>query len=197
MSDLVKPTDDRYTIKLPRLRGKLREAVASRLFKTSIKFYGDCSPVVEVDFRGPLRLREVPDDAPKNWRVAVESHARMFKREFQYDFMQYIADDPQENRRVFMWVRNSAPFYAFGSICFRARLYLDEPGPPKAWWDLDWVWMHPYLRRQGLLQSAWPYLIRRFGEFNVTHPVSPAMQEFVTRHGKPYGEPLDRNFGCL
>lgn len=182
---------DRYTIKIAKLQKG--SAFSVRVCEDASDFgYGyveDEVPSVRV-LSERVFLHEISEEASKSWRNAVEEHAYYFKREFRYDFVQYDADELLPQRRAFMWVQEGPPRYAFGSVCFFSRQYIEG-----LFWDLDWVWVHPYLRRQGLLSAAWPYFIRRFGAFNVTQPVSPAMQAFVGRHGKPEGEALDLHPG--
>lgn len=46
---------------------------------------------------------------------------------------------------------------------------------------LEFVWIHPFYRNQGVLQRAWPEIVARFGKFYVSEPVSPAMQRFLEK----------------
>ena len=66
-----------------------------------------------------------------------------------------------------------------GACCFREREWIDAKA-----WALQWVWLHPYARRQGVLASAWPHFRRRYGDFHVEGPLSPAMKGFLARMGE-------------
>jgi hypothetical protein len=51
---------------------------------------------------------------------------------------------------------------------------------------MEWIWIHPYCRRQGLLSKAWPEFEKMFPGFEPDPPLSPAMQAFVAKmRGKP------------
>lgn len=131
----------------------------------------------ETDFHAPTRLIEVRPDSPRSLRKAVERIAYYFRREFNYDFVQYAAEDDDPHSHAFLWV---APYNLFpeetgGACCFRWREWEDaEPC-----WGLQWIWLHPYLRRKGLLAQAWPYYQERFGNFFSEPPLSPAMTAFL------------------
>lgn len=106
--------------------------------------------------------------------------ARNFKREFEFSGVQWGHDgrEDDENARGFLFVDNGADaVYAVGATCFRWRHWTDHaPG-----WAMQWVWLHPFARRQGLLTGAWPFFRQEFGDFFVEPPVSPAMKAFVAK----------------
>jgi hypothetical protein len=54
-------------------------------------------------------------------------------------------------------------------------------------WELTRVWVRPELRRQGLLEVAWPRFVECYGAaFKVWQP-SPAMQAFLAKVRHPTG----------
>jgi hypothetical protein len=115
-------------------------------------------------------------------RRAVETLARYFQREFCYDFIQYGATERSDPRdRVFLWTQDSYTYHAaIGAICFRWREYRDTP-PGLA---VAWVWIHPYLRRRGILAGHWGFFRDTYGDFYIERPLSPAMQAFLTSRGE-------------
>lgn len=54
----------------------------------------------------------------------------------------------------------------------------------RGWW-LEFVWIHPKVRRQGLLKSSWPYFILRYGDFIIRKPFSDAMATFLQHYATP------------
>lgn len=111
--------------------------------------------------------------SPRHLREAVECIAYYFKREFDYSFIQYCSrelDDDQH--RAYLWtdptsVQDDAE-PVIGACCFRWRQWKDAPPDMDTEsYALQWVWIHPYERRKGLLSKAWPYLQKRFGK---SHP---------------------------
>ncbi len=46
---------------------------------------------------------------------------------------------------------------------------------------MQWVWLHPYMRRKGCLTRAWPIFAERFGQFDCEPPLSDAMQTFLEK----------------
>ena len=104
------------------------------------------------------------------YQEAVYQCARYFRREFDYDWVQYEIKDCEDPTCVaFMWfpwdVSPSDDFWlpVVGACCFRRR----ENG-----WALQWVWMHPFFRRQGLLRQAWAGFRAEFGDFEIETPSS-------------------------
>ncbi len=46
---------------------------------------------------------------------------------------------------------------------------------------MQWIWFHPYFRRQGLLTEAWPKFKEEFGNFCCEPPLSDAMETFLSK----------------
>ena len=122
------------------------------------------------------------------YRKAVHQLARYFRREFHYDFVQYDAAIlPHETEQIaYLWPHPQTNCYgaewdtvAVGAVCFARR---DFPG--KQPFQLQWIWIHPFERHQGLLTSAWPKFIQKFGQFEVEGPLSAAMDSFLKKHPK-------------
>jgi hypothetical protein len=119
------------------------------------------------------------------FRKNVERFARYFLREMNYSGIQFEA---AETPSTLGYVKYEAYlFHAkehfIGAGCFRWREWENAA----ASWSFDWVWVHPYLRRQGHLSAAWPQFEEKYGRpFHLARPVSPAMQAFLQTRGWPY-----------
>jgi len=48
---------------------------------------------------------------------------------------------------------------------------------------LEYCWIHPFWRGEGLLKHAWPSFIERFGEFYVSEPRTNSMRGFLQSVG--------------
>jgi hypothetical protein len=142
-------------------------------------------------------------------RKAVEHIARYFRREFDYDFTQYCAEEythPEEHR-AYLWIDHRNCEYTrqgtpvdpvIGACCFRLREYEGKrpPGVPAKCYALQWIWFHPFERNHGHLSKALPYFIARFGQLIAEPPFSPAMDGFLRKyHSWPYQED-DKSGGC-
>jgi hypothetical protein len=131
----------------------------------------------------------------KTSRKAVEHIACYFRREFEYDFIQYYSEEythPDEHR-AYLWINHRRCEYSrqglpvdpvIGACCFRLREYEGERPPtiPPRCYALQWIWFHPYERHQGHLTKALPYFIARFGKLIAEPPFSPAMDGFLKKH---------------
>ena len=122
--------------------------------------------IVEVNCRSSL-----------NRRKAVYQIATYFRREFRYDFLQYGEAEDDPTHCAFLWLpmeQMSGWFcHVIGACCFRQR----DTGM-----SLQWIWLHPYYRRQGLLSYQWPRFQEKFGkDFLVEGPVSYAMEQFLRK----------------
>jgi hypothetical protein len=47
---------------------------------------------------------------------------------------------------------------------------------------LAWAWLHPSVRRQGILSRLWPHLEAAHRDFKVQIPLSSGMQQFLAAH---------------
>jgi hypothetical protein len=135
-------------------------------------------------FSNPIRVTTA---SPKALRKAVYSIACFFRREFEYDFVQYGYEGSENDLEhvAWLWIHPqtqgmSSDFSVpvIGACCFRKR----EVG-----YALQWVWLHPYWRRHGLLSEAWPEFISEFGSFDCEPPLSDAMKRFLTKHAQALG----------
>jgi hypothetical protein len=115
-------------------------------------------------------------------RRAVYRLADCCRREMGYALQYgYEGEEDDEDHVAFLWVHPEAVGMGWefrvpcvGACCFRLR---EEVGMA-----LQWVWLHPYFRRQGLLSEEWPEFVREFGDFAVEGPVSEAMRAFLAKH---------------
>jgi hypothetical protein len=137
-----------------------------------------CPLISGDDLFNPIR---VTVKSPKSYRKAVYRIARFFKLEFNYDFVQYgyEGEDDDPNHVAFLWIHPEAIGYSkkfkvpcIGSCCFRLR---------KSSYALQWIWLHPYFRRHGLLSSAWPKFVDEFGKFKIEQPLSDGMKAFLKK----------------
>lgn len=131
----------------------------------------------------PPKLLCVRGDAPKTWRRAVYRTALMFRREFGYDFVGYGEDpssDGPEDRAYLFLDTHTETGVTIGACSFRQHV---SPTTKKPWNQLQWVWLHPYRRRQRLLAEAWPFFRSRWAPFFVDTPLSTAMQSFLEKQG--------------
>ena len=138
-------------------------------------------------------LVTVDAHAPRWLKGYVETLAYYFRREFDYDAVQYEAishravpawwsTDVSEARDVaYLWITRGhidEREHAVGACCVRWRTYADAPSAHA----LAWIWMHPYTRGKGLLSASWPTFTARFGtHFLCEPPLSPAMRAFLVR----------------
>lgn len=130
-------------------------------------------------------------ESKKKLREYVERFARYFKRELQMDFIQFEASETPDTSGY-------VPYEAYlfhdraydvgdedsetkerclGACCFR---WIDWENAPASW-SFEWVWIHPFRRGRGILRKAWPDFRRKYGEFHVAPPYSPAMEKFLER----------------
>jgi hypothetical protein len=132
--------------------------------------------------RDRLSLSAITGKSPITMRRSVETLACYFRREFGYDFVQYSATEPSDPRdRIFLWTRDDCMYHAaIGAICFRWREYDNAPHGLA----VAWVWIHPYLRRHGILAAHWEFFRHLYGDFYVEPPLSPAMKAFLESRGE-------------
>lgn len=139
-----------------------------------------CNQQFAEDDTAPSDLSLVLPTTPAVWRRAVYRIACFFRREFQYDFVQYGRDGNESDPNAIAYIWSSGVCdgrgwldIVYGACCFRLR---------KNGWALQWAWLHPYKRNQGVLREAWPFFRARFGAFDVEWPISDAMLAFLRKH---------------
>lgn len=136
-----------------------------------------------------LALVEVTAKSTHRHRKAVETLARYFKREEDYDFLQYTAAEKDPIDIAFLWTPPETAGLTglivpcVGACCFRKE----------ETWRLDWVWIHPFCRRRKLLTGAWPKFKEQFGEFDIEPPLSEAMEKALEKLGHPQKKLKSRN----
>lgn len=103
--------------------------------------------------------------------------ARIFKRMFHYDFVQWHspAGDSDPNVQGYLFTNEVGAIT--GACSFRYRKYSDTMV-----WVLDWVWISPKHRRTGQLSKRWEHFKTKFGKFEVQHPISDDMQLFLKKN---------------
>lgn len=134
-------------------------------------------------------LCQVLPTSPQDERIAVEMIAWFFKRELHFDFIQFVASEHPSKAHFVKYVaylflevahdlleeERPTPHRAIGAACFRHRKFEDIG----ECWSLDWAWVHPYSRRQGILSKHWPHFRQQHGAFHLAKPLSYAMERFV------------------
>lgn len=121
----------------------------------------------------PARNREillVTKESPIPQRQIVERFARYFKMEMDYEKQQYFITD-EDDYKAFLF---SLEGYWVGASVFRKR---------EGEYRLQWIWMHPFARRRGLLRDNWMKWESYFGKFKIEGPISNDMRNFLQRQG--------------
>lgn len=116
-------------------------------------------------------------------RLHVERFALYFLGEMRTGGIQFSAAEKScsPGFRHYHAILVGAEDRHVGAIAFRYRPEQCKECP----WILDWIWIHPYFRRAGILTAVWPVVIEQFGIFRLSEPISPAMRQFLlkVRHG--------------
>jgi hypothetical protein len=106
--------------------------------------------------------------------------ARLFRRELRYSFVQWEAPrsrakrDPDAQGQLL-----DLPDGRIVGACSFRRI----AGRHGLAWKLDWIWVAPRFRRGGVLTRRWPAFRARYGDFEIEHPVSVSMREFLAKTG--------------
>lgn len=118
--------------------------------------------------------------SPRSHRRAVWRFATYFQREFHYDFVQYGFEghDDDYDHTAYLFAPGECVYgwrvHCIGATCFRRRKNGDA---------MQWIWLHPYFRRQGILTGAWGGFVAQHGSFDVEGPFSDAMAAFLRKRG--------------
>jgi len=123
----------------------------------------------------------VDSDAPLWMQKEVYRRAIKFKREFRYDFVQWPGS---ETHRVDAgWHGYLFTAGADGTIAGACAFFNPEAKEGGEEWALQWIWVAPKYRRQGILLERWPVFVERYGDFYIEPPLSEAMKGFIAAHG--------------
>lgn len=111
----------------------------------------------------PNGRHEVKSSSSLEIKKALEQFARYFKAEFRYDDVQYYADEHNQECVGFLFTESAMdicteehsqmPTRCTGGCCFRRVKFEDGEK-----WVLYWVWLHPFLRKKGILSKHWESL---------------------------------------
>jgi hypothetical protein len=144
-------------------------------------YYLDPQPLVNV-----LKERESAQDVElvttnsPGWKhKEMYLRARAFKREFNYDFVQWQSDKGDNDPYVHGYLFTDGLGAIVGACSFR----LPQRERALQQWTLDWIWICPRERRKGHLARRWKTFRERFGNFSLTFPISAEMKTFLAKHG--------------
>ncbi|AKZ64597.1 hypothetical protein F506_19800 [Herbaspirillum hiltneri N3] len=130
------------------------------------------------DNAGPSIIR-ITANSPLWMHQAIYDRARAFKREMGFDFVQWTLTknlrDRDANADGYLFISPEGTIE--GACSFRS-----EAKENTICWSLDWVWIRPEKRRQGIVESHWPRFLATYGDFWVEHPISDAMMSFLLEH---------------
>lgn len=117
-------------------------------------------------------------------RNSVRKCAEYFRREFNYDFVQYDVDSHSIGRIIlayrkpFVFDDLSLRYIIIGAMAFDQHRH--ENGAP--YWLMTWAWLHPYCRSKGILSGSLPKLEQLLGKFEIDPPYSPSMVCFIKKY---------------
>ena len=154
-------------------------------------YYSLQLPVSE-EYKFDNGIMFVKKESERDLRIQLEKFAKYFKREMNYDFVQYDADEHHRDLTPyegFLFTEvaydmieedSPTPYRLCGGGCFRIR----EQEAGNAVWELDWIWIHPFFRHRGLMKNQWKNFQQFFGEFTVSEPLSFEMTKALDKYHK-------------
>jgi hypothetical protein len=106
---------------------------------------------------------------------------RFFKKEMHFESLPYCNEKICALGCAYLFAVRPDPdlHYAIGACCFNWVEWQDAPPG----YSLDWIWIHPFYRRVGLLSKVWPFFQETYGRFWVQKPHSLAMARFLNKQG--------------
>ncbi len=120
-------------------------------------------------------------DSPIWMHREIHQRALQFKREFQYDFLQWEGSLRKKNLRPeshgYLFADHTDTYGPGAAIGACAFWHEDEK------WRMRWIWVCPSMRRSGVLAKRWAEFLHRYGDFEIDTPLSEAMAAFVNKHG--------------
>lgn len=119
---------------------------------------------------------------PKLWSTVATFDSYM-QREMRYDFPMFDVDGNGDGVAAYLFGYGGAWVGACG---FRSMAKTDTSHCgvyASVSWQLEWIWLHPFCRRRGLLSKAWPQFEEEHGEFLILSPLSLVMERFLEKQG--------------
>jgi len=167
-----------FKIEAPTIEGVLDFGTGKRLKTTNQVGYLKEIRIRELDSKRLDQCVLVNNKTPIKYRRAVERLAYYFKREFQYDFVQFVVSESNEDNYE-AWLFYTQTEQIIGACTFRKRNLKNRPDIK---WRLDWIWFHPYVRREGLLTKNWKFFKEIYGLFALEFPLSGPMKQFLLKN---------------
>ena len=113
----------------------------------------------------------------------VLRRAVAFRREFQYDFVQWpMGRETNPNTCGYLFVNTDQ--IAVGACKFEFDMWEGHSNS----WSLEWVWIAPKYRRTAVLSQRWKTLHQIHGDFFNAPPLSPAFEAFLSKQGASRGD---------
>jgi hypothetical protein len=136
---------------------------------------------IEVNILNTFRIGNcclINKNSPMKYKKCVEKLALYFKREMNYDFVQFLsAKATKDNYEA--WLFYTTTEQVVGACNFLKQDYENRKDIN---WKLDWIWMHPYIRHSGFLSKVWSGFKTRYGLFDLEFPISKPMKQFILKN---------------
>ena len=166
---------------LPRNMGegwgmKAKRECCARMEMVNLHF-----PIIEWPLTSGDRVFFANHEASKKIRTTGELLGRFFRREMHYDFPPYSACEHDDRMELALWRFPDFFHPDFDTtIIGCAGFGLTK----RDTWMMEWIWFHPFFRGRGILSNTWPDLLKRYGRFTFSKPISPAMGKFIRKQSE-------------
>lgn len=122
----------------------------------------------------------VTHDSRIEYKRIVEQIGRYFLRETKQDFLPYSLEPDGYDPEIIAFLFLSPVTKNVIGACHFSWVELKYPNP--SIWILEWLWIHPYSRGRGVMNTLWDLFKTRFGKFHARPPFSKAMSKFLKTH---------------
>ncbi|MBD1388643.1 hypothetical protein IC617_04305 [Neiella sp. HB171785] len=137
---------------------------------------------IHEDLGGYKSLSYVDPESSKSCRDSLELMATYFRRECKYDHLQYESSCHHQKFTGVLFFEKAMDLVKeidhYPNRVIGGAGFLEQSGG----YTLDWIWIHPFSRNRGNLRKHWPKLKEKFGEFNLSHPISAQMARFLEKN---------------
>ena len=134
---------------------------------------------------------EVDKQSEKELFEEVYKLAKYFKDELHYDFVPFCPyGDLREDYKALLfteqapdkYIKEPMPYRIYGACLFTLQKFAQDDD----YWELKWIWVHPFFRNRGNLKARWNYLEEKFGKFLIGTPISNDMRIFLKNIDSKY-----------